>query len=199
MSEETRAPQGNGKKQENQIDSTEDFVFFGAADKNGKGNIASTYPMFYYDVMGDNLRESIRRDKHAVENDLVPKGSLNEFKQALIDKEAKLRQFEMAVPKLSSKTKDRINRVREELGNEIRDRMFTYDQMQQTRGISYAQEEMRRMTEPCIKLTGDTLKAAHAANVRVTGGKVTRTGAEKVWKIASKLLGEELNVEALRR
>jgi hypothetical protein len=129
----------------------------------------------------------------------VPKGSLNEFKQALIDKEAKLRQFEMAVPKLSSKTKDRINRVREELGNEIRDRMFTYDQMQQTRGISYAQEEMRRMTEPCIKLTGDTLKAAHAANVRVTGGKVTRTGAEKVWKIASKLLGEESNVEALRR
>jgi hypothetical protein len=58
-------------------------------------------------------------------------------------------------------------------------------------------EEARRMVKPCIE--GIDPELATACGVKMTGKKVSRDGATKIWKIMGRLLGEHVNIERLRR
>ncbi len=183
---------------ESEVAENSNIKFFGEVDLNSKGKVVSTYPSWYFSHLKDNLKEEIRMDQYKIDNDLIPRSEVAIHKQRLVDKEAKLRSLEQAIPKISGKDKDRIAKVRAELGEKISEAMFSYDQMQ--RGLANPHEEMRRMTEPCVKLQGEVAEMARAMNIRVgKGGVVSRTQAEKVWKIASRVLGENSNTESLRR
>ena len=99
--------------------------------------------------------------------------------------------------KLKGKQKDRVAKVYDELGRAIGDKLFTRSDMM--KGLADAHEEVKRMTEPSIPVTGDAMSLAKACNVKTVKGKVTREGAAKIWKILGKALGDRTNTEHLRR
>jgi len=71
------------------------------------------------------------------------------------------------------------------------------------KGLADAHEEARRMCQPCIRLTDDEAVMAQAARIKgVKSGQsymVSRTQAEKLWKLSRKALGELANTNELRK
>lgn len=175
-----------------------DFQIFGSVDLDSRGNVKSTYPSWYFTTMIDNLREEVQFTEYQIRDNFIPASEMHVTQERLRQKKDKLRELESAIPRLSGKDKDTVAKVRSELADKIRERMYSREDMR--KGLADAHQEARMMTEPCIELKGDALMMAKKCNVPVgKGGKVTRTGAEKTWKIMSKILEESTNVESLRR
>lgn len=174
-----------------------DFQIFGSVDLNDKGVVKSSYPSWYFDHLRDELQSEVDRLENDIRFDRIPRSELHLMRERLKQKQEKLLNLDSSAVELRGKQKDRVSAVRDELGGKISDALFSRDEMK--KGVADAREEMKRMTEPCIELKGDALKAAIACNVKQVKGKVTRDGAAKVWKILSKALGERSNVEVLRR
>ena len=179
------------KEKESQI------KFFGSIDQTEKGQIKSTYPSWYFDVLKDNLKEGIAEKQRWLDNDLVPKDEIAVVKDQLAADKAKLREMNDTKPKWSGVQKDKMSKTRTDLGQKIKDAMFTRSDMM--KGLADAHEEARRMSEPVIELDPEMTEIAQACNVRMEGKAVSRTGAEKIWKILGKALGEGTNTETLRR
>lgn len=177
-----------------------DIKVFSEADyveiKGGK-RVGSEYPAWYHDAMIDELREGIRMDELALERGTVPQERRHDYRERIKKSEEKLNMIMETMGELDDKQKDFVHKIRTELGKEISRMMFTRSQMQ--KGLADAQTEARRMVEPSIAVNGALHDMAKACNVPVTNGKVSRTGAEKMWKICSKRLGEISNTELLRR
>lgn len=175
-----------------------DFQVFGSVDLNSKGEVKSQYPSWYFDHLKDELTDEISRIETDLKFDRIPKTEVSITQDRLRQKKDKLKELDKSCLELRGKQKDRVAGIREELGTKISETMFSRSDMK--KGLADAHEEMRRMTEPTIQVSGDSLKFAQACNVRVVKGKITRDGAAKVWKIASKALGDvPTNVEHLRK
>lgn len=174
-----------------------EFQVFGSVDLNDKGNIKSTYPAWYFDHLMDDLRNDISRIETNLKFDRIPRDQVFDTQSNLSKKKEKLKSLENSMPNLKGKQKDQFAKIREELGEKISGSMFTRDEMR--KGLADAREEMKRATEPCIEVRGDSVNFARACNVKIIKGKVSRDGAAKMWKIASKALEEPTNVERLRR
>jgi hypothetical protein len=162
-----------------------------------KGEISSQFPAFYYDSNVEKLKESISTQKWDIKNGGIPAERINDARNKLQQEELRLGEIERTKPSLSPGERDKLWKLRGEMTKLIQPAQFTYSEM--NRNITNAGEEARRMKQPCIDLTKEMLALAESCNVRVTEGKVGRDGLEKMWKIASKILGEGTNVEALRR
>lgn len=173
------------------------FQIFGSVDLDDKGNVKSAYPSFYFDHLKENLQNEVNRLETDIKFDRIPRSELQLTKDRLKQKQEKLLNLDNAVLELRGRQKDRASAVYNELGEKIKEAMFSRDDMK--KGLADAREEMRRMTEPCIELKGDALKMAQACNVKTVKGKVTRDGAAKTWKIIGKVLGERTNTEYLRK
>lgn len=174
-----------------------EFQIFGQVDLNKKGQVISQYPSWYFDQQKDDLKEEISRIETDLKFDRIPKTEVQITNDRLQQKKEKLKELEKACVELKGKQKDKVAGVRDELGQKIGDALFSRSDMK--KGLADAREEMKRMTEPTIPVSGDMLKFCQACNVKVVKGKVTRDGAAKAWKIASKALGEPSNVEHLRK
>lgn len=169
---------------------------FGEVDKTKEGQITSEYPSWYNKRHEDELEEGINHKRRMLEQGLVPPSEIGITRETLRKEEERLDLVRESKPKAEGVVLDNLSKVRKELGSAIKGAMFTYTDMQ--KGLADAHEEARRMSEPVIELKGTTLEFVKRCNVSVEGNKVTRTGAEKAWKIASKLLGEVSNTESLR-
>ena len=172
---------------------------FGEVDKTREGKPKSEYPSWYFTQQKDELEESISQKERAIENDLVPHGEeLNRMKNKLLHEKKRSDEIKASEPKLTDAEATLVKNMRKDLGTMIRDGMFTRSQME--KGLADAHEEARRMSEPCLELKGDQIVFAKDCDVTVShNGKVSRSGAEKMWKIASRLLGEPSNTETLRK
>lgn len=178
----------------------DDITVFSEADLvkvEGGKIIGSEYPVWYHETMIDELRENIRMDELALKRGTMPEERRHETKQRLDRNRERLDKIVEAVPELDDKQKDYLSKIRKDLGNEIQRMMYSRSQMQ--KGLADAHGEARRMTEPSIKANGTIYDMAKACNVTVTDGKISRNGAEKIWKICSKRLGEISNTEYLRK
>jgi len=175
-----------------------DFQIFGSVDLTDKGQVKSVYPSWYFDYLRDDLQNEVDRIETDIRNDKIPRSELSVARDRLKQKQEKLLNLDQAALTLRGKQKDKVSKVYDDLGKEIKDRLFSRDDMK--KGLADPREEMKRMTEPCIEVRGDAMNIAKACNVKITKGKVTRDGASKVWKILGKALGDSpTNVEALRR
>lgn len=175
-----------------------DFQIFGEVDLTDKGKVKSQYPSWYFDHLKDELQNEIQKMETGLKYDRIPKTEVSITQERLSQKKEKLKEIERSCVELRGKSKDRVSKIREELGSQISEQMFSRSDMQ--KGLADAHEEMKRMSEPRISIHGDTIKFAQACNVKVVKGKVTRDGASKMWKIASKALGDcPTNVEFLRK
>jgi len=169
---------------------------FGEVDmRNGK--VSSFLPAWYHNVHIDNLSSSIDETERRLEMGQVPQESIHETKMQLKRDRERRDQILASRPKLEGATKDKVAKWREDLGNSISESMFTRTEMK--KGLADAHEECRRMMDPCIDVRGDLAGFAKECGIRVSKGKVNREGAAKMWKVASKMLGEISNTAILRR
>jgi len=171
--------------------------FFSEVDMNKKGQPSSGYPAWYFDPQIDELKVSIQQREHALEGDLVPKSEVGIQKTRLEEEKKRLHDILGGVPKLSAAEKDELAKAHKSIGTKIAEGLFTYSDME--RGTADAHEEARRMSEPCIKLHDNEMDLAMACGVKPYESMVSRTQAERMWKISSKYLGENVNVETLRK
>ncbi len=171
---------------------------FGQADKSKDGNIKSEYPSWYFTQQKDELEETIRHKKYMIENDLIPGSERGITRERLKQEETRLEQINMSQPKLSAAELDEVSKIRKSLGTKIADSMFRRSEME--KGVADAHEEARRMSTPVVKLDDKELGFAKVCDVAISNdGKVNRIAAEKVWKIASRLIEEPSNTEVLRK
>lgn len=171
--------------------------FFGEVDRKGHrmdGYITANYPAWYFDTAIDELEGGIEDKKRLLASGSVHPTEVEITIRNLKNEQDRLSKILESKPKIKPTQKDRLSRIYNELGNEIRNFLFTYDEM--NKGLAGAHEEVRRQSTHFIKVDSDL---ARSCNVPVDQGKVTREGAARIWKITGKYLGEETNVEALRR
>jgi hypothetical protein len=171
--------------------------FFGEVDRKGHrmdGLITSDYPAWYFDSQIEELEIGIEDKERALKMGYIHPTEVEITKRNLANEKDRLQKILESKPRLKATQKDRLSSVRNELGEEIRNTMFTRDEME--KGFASAHEEVRRQTNYFIKVDPEL---ASSLNVRHEKGRVTREGAARIWKITGKLLGEETNVETLRR
>ena len=174
--------------------------FFGEADRTKDGKIKSDYPAWYQEQHVEDLRESIKQQERSLEEGSVPPERKGQYRERLNQEKERLEQIETSKPKFAGPEKDTVSKFRKEMGDKIADAHYRRSHME--KGLVNAHEEARRMTEPCIEVKGQAeAEILKECGARITeGGKVTRTEAEKAWKITGRALGEDMtNVEVLRK
>lgn len=180
---------------------SEDLTFFSEADmtvtKDGKKKVASEYPAWYNRHLIDELSEDIGSTEMNLKEGRVSESQVYATREKLTRLKSKLEDIERSVPQLDGKNIDKLAKVRKELGKEIASKMYSRSDMQ--KGLADSHDEARRMTVPSISLSPEAHEIAKACNVQAKDGKVSRTEAEKIWKIAGRFLGEGSNTEQLRR
>ena len=172
---------------------------FGDVDKTREGKPKSEYPSWYFTQQKDELEEGIAQKERAIRDDLVPHGEeLSKMKNKLLHEKNRMEEIKVSEPKPTDAEFVLLKNLRKDLGAMIKDAMFTRSQME--KGLADAHDEAKRMSEPCIAIKEDQIAFAKGCDVVVShNGKVSRSGAEKMWKIASRLLGEPSNTETLRK
>lgn len=172
--------------------------FFGEVDLNRKGEVGSFFPAWSYTQLIEDLKERIGEKERAIKSGALEAEVLVRTKDELANLKERCNAILESRPKIDN---DKLNSVANSVGEKISEAMFTRDERE--KGLADAHEELRRWTEPCIKLEGEEALMALGANVKgVKKGNsymVTRTGAEKLWKIVRKALGESANTAMLRR
>lgn len=172
-----------------------EIVFFGEVDRHPKGGFTSEYPAWYFDRQQEELKEEISRDERSIEMGLVSPPNVPEVRTRIKMAKERLHEIESSKPKFTAKQKDELAGAYSEMSNQLREMLPSRSDMM--KGVADAHDELRRNTEPCIKISDPRLAAA--CGIPVTrGGMVTRDGLAKVWKITGKALGEASNVERLR-
>ncbi|MCK4328792.1 hypothetical protein KAX02_03010 [candidate division WOR-3 bacterium] len=168
--------------------------FFGEVDLNDQGGIKSDMPAWYFDVHIENLRENIERKARGVERNLYAPDQILRVKEEIKAERVKLKEIEDSRPKLSGKALDKCGNAYESLKKQIRETMPTRKESKD--GLVSPHEELNRMKSKHIKI--DT-EIAKACGVHVVRGKISGDEANKVYQILGKALGENTNVERLRR
>jgi hypothetical protein len=174
--------------------------FFGEADRTRDGRIKSDYPGWYQEQHLEDLRESIAQQERALEQEAVPPERKGQYRERLKQEKERLEQIEASKPIFVGIQKDKMANIRKEIGQKISDAQYSRSQIE--RGLINPHEEARRMTEPCIEVKSqEEAEILKECGARINEkGMVTRTEAEKAWKIVGRALGEDItNVEALRR
>ncbi len=174
--------------------------FFGQADRTKNGEIKSDYPAWYQEQHLEDLRESVKQQERSLEEGSVPPERRGQYRERLNLEKERLEQIEGSKPKFSDIEKDTASKFRKGIGDKISDALYRKSHVE--KGVVNAHEEAKRMTEPCIEVKGQAeAEILRECGARITeGGKVTRTEAEKAWKIVGKALGEDMtNVEILRK
>jgi hypothetical protein len=180
-----------------------EIQFFGEVDIHPtKKIIASEYPAWYFDRPFEQLGEEVARLERALESDGVPKDKIGEFKDQLREKKARYERIAESIPKISGEEKDRLSRVRKEMGKIIQSGYYKRSDMM--KGTVDAHREAERMVKPMVEIKPEFMELVKAARVPIVDGKCSRDGLVKAWKITGKLLNkhggdEDTNAETLRR
>jgi len=171
--------------------------FFGTVDQDVRGNIASEYPAWYFETHLSNMIEERDMLKRRIERGEVPPDSVPQATAEVRNMTERIEQIQKSKPELSAEERDKLLKLHNNLSEKISESMFTRSEMQM--GTASPHEEARRMVEPRIPLYPELLGVAKMCNVQISGNKVSRDGATKIWKILGRLTGVGTNVEGLRK
>jgi hypothetical protein len=176
------------------------FNFFTEGDFNSKGHICSDVPSWACYQFIDDLEKEIK-----VKESQLEEGGMTAQARAKLAKELNERRERLEqVSKKPKINKDKIFKVvgkdREggSLGDKIAESMFSYDDMK--RGVVPIDIEVKRMLDPCIKLSPEEAEMAAGCNIRMDKNcEVSRDDAVRVWRTGRQYLEELSNIEVLRR
>jgi len=180
-----------------------EIAFFGGPDrKEGKpdGKICSEYPAWYHQPLVDDLYEEIAKSERSMkymdEHDILDYTTRARLTKQIKAKKKRIEEIEASRPKLRGKDKDDLYKVYQDLGDQVKEGLFTKSEMKL--GSAPVHEEVKRIVDPKIRLRMEP-ELAKSLNLNITSdGMISRSQAEKGWKIIGALLGEPTNVESLR-
>ena len=172
------------------------ITFFGSVDRDKKtGNIGSECPAWAMDVHTNELKESIASQERSLERGNLPTDSIPLIRASITKEKKRLEEIESSKPKLSDVVIDKVAKAYNEIGKGISETMFSKDEMKSK--SADPREEVRRMINPCVKVSPEI---ADMCGVKTdSSGMVSRNDASKIYKICGKYLGENSNVENLRK
>jgi len=173
------------------------FTIFTKYDLNPNGSVASTYPLWYFTHIREELENDITVMENQIKRNYVPEERIPEYRENIKKLRQKLQDMDDAIPKFNSKIRDFINDVIPTLTEKLVNALPSRTEME--RGLIYPEEESRRMTTPCILLNGKELRWAKACAITPYKDMVTRSQLEVMWKIGRKILNEDTNIERIRK
>jgi len=109
-------------------------------------------------------------------------------------KREKIAEIKASIPKFTGSNKDKISEAYFKLKNQIADSLPTH--MENRKGYTQPREELDRMKNFHIPVDKDLAKAC---NVKINSGKVSGDGASKMFKMFGRILGENENIERIRK
>lgn len=171
-----------------------DIQFFGNVDKTPAGKISSEMPAWFYDVHIEKLEEGIASKKRAVEMGNVPPEQIFRMKNEIKNETERIAEIKRTKPTLNGGQRTAVSNEYHKLQNQIADSMPTMREDQ--RGFVNPRDELARLKSPHIDISP---KMAQACGVTPVKGKITGDQAAKCYKIMGKVLGENTNVERLRK
>ncbi len=171
---------------------------FGDVDRDRAGVIRSEYPSWYLDQNVDELKKRASQAERALEDEAIPHVVRAKSREKLRQMKERIEAIDRDTPKLDGKAKDDLEKMRKELIKELQD--AHPKRSEREKGLVDSHEEAKRMKEPCIKVTSDVqAEFAQSCGIKIKDGKISRDQMDKMYKIASKALGESTDVEYLRR
>lgn len=183
------------KKEVKPVVENSDFQMFSEVDINHHGNVGSYMPPWAYDQLIEDLKTDINSDELKIKQANISADKINELSRTVKIKKERLEEIVSSRPKLNT---DTVHDIEKGLGEKIADSMFTRTDMM--RGTADAHDEARRMVQPCIKLSDAEANFALGCNVVPNSDRmISRNQAAKMWKIARRYLGQNSNIEILRR
>lgn len=183
------------KAQEKSIDDSGKIKFFGEVDLNDEGGITSQIPAWCFDQHIGYLEEGISRKKRMLERGEVATDQVPVLRGQIKSETEKLERIVASRPNLSDKQKDRCAKAYENLGRQIADTMPTRKESKQ--GLVSPYDELKRLKGKKHITIDPTI--ASACGVKPVQGKITGDEANKCYQILGKALGENTNVERIRK
>lgn len=175
----------------------EEVKFFGEVDINKHGNVGSEMPSWYFRTQNESLDNDIQETEQAISRGEIREDKKPEILADLAKMKEKREKIKQSQAELTP-YEDAISKMTKTIGKKIAEAMFTRTDMM--RGTADAHDEARRMAYPCIKLEGDELLFAKKANCKIDkNGMVSRDDASRMWKMGRRALGENSNIEILRK
>lgn len=161
-----------------------DYRYFSDLDKG------SSIPAYMLKSNLDMLKEEVDSMKFRLDRGMVPREEYYTQKEEYKIKKAKYESIVESKPTLTDAQKDELRKKRDKLGEEISRSLFSEYDMK--KGLANANEEARRMSEPCIPFDETEAKRMDngKGNMNMVEGKLTRNKAQMAWKLMTFLLGD---------
>ncbi len=157
----------------------------------------SPFPSWYFTEKIDELKESIRQSRAAIENGWIAEMRLPQSRAELARKEDMLSKMLDSIPKVGKMDMEKLASLYVESSDLLKPSYFSRSDMK--KGIADAHEEVSRMLDPCIDVRGDLYLLAKSFGCQIVEGKIAREELARVWKILGKFLGKPTNTEILRK
>ncbi len=168
--------------------------FFGEVDKNAKGQNTSDLPSWFFNIHMEDLQEQVSRSERQIVSGQVNIEAVPMLKQEIVNKKKRISEIKKSIPKLTGSNKTQVGKQYNELKNKIADSMPTIRDNE--KGFVDPREELKRLKEHHIEVSPEL---AESCSVKHVKGKVTGDGANRMYKMMGRLLGENENVEKIRK
>jgi len=172
----------------------DDIVFFNEIDLKKDGSISSEYPCWFFDVHIEEMKESIASKKRQLKLGLVHPEMVGRVQAEVENQEKRMKEIENSKPKLSGAAQDFAYGEYKKLCDQLSDSMPTRREDRQ--GFVRPHEELQRLNTPYVSVDP---KIAAACGIKGSKGKITGKQAARCVQIIGKALGENTNIERLRR
>jgi len=146
-----------------------------------RNHISSSYPAYMHKHGIEKLEESVDEIASALDEKRADPRAVEFYRRKLSREKTRLDDIREQTPKFDNSEMAHIKNSFENLEKEVASALYTEKDMETGKGIDPA-EEARRMTNPVIPIDK---WLAESCNVKVRGGKCSRSEAEKVLKIAN--------------
>ena len=174
--------------------------FFGAVDRernDPNGKILSAYPAWYYDEKIDRLKDDIAVRDNRLQAGRIPADRIEEEKKELYARRDRLQDIQQSKPKVTGKDRDEVAKFFRYLRDQVVNRLPSRTDL--LKGTVNIRSEVMWKKKPSIDV-GNFLEMSKALGlVMPEKKKITGHQAMLALKILARLIGEETNIERLRR
>ena len=168
--------------------------FFGDVDRNIKGEVNAEMPAWFHDIHLADFEEKIARNQRQIKRGEVALESVPIVQQDIARLKERVKEIRASKPMLKGGQKDMIAKQYFALQTAIADSMPTH--RDNKKGYVNPRDELKRWKEYHVPVDKDLAKAC---NVKFEKGKTTGNGADKMYKMMGRLLGENENIEKIRK
>ena len=179
-------------------EATKPIQFFGAVDRNKKGDIASQMPAYTFSRQIELMQEGIDQKKRALELGFVASDNEAEYKQHIARETDRMQEILDSKPRLNDSDRDLCAKTYKELRAGIKETLTTVQDEQ--RGFVRPHEEHRKNKSACIKITEQTVDMCEANGIPVSDkGEISRDNAVRLQMMIGANIDADTNIERMRK